>query len=130
MSVRTFCSSWGRAGVSTVARSALCVLLLGGAALAAPGVLADTGSGNESGESGDDDDGDDGSEGGGDTGDTADLAYGSDSGDYGDVYEGLGPAELAKELGGGCGVVSQSASFVGLILCIGSAGRRRDDAHK
>ncbi len=122
MSVRTFRFPWSTNG----ARSMFCALLLGGVSLAASEIRADTGNGDDSSDSGDGNDADDGDD-TGDTGDTADPTYSSDSGDYSDVYEGLGPAELAKELGGGCGFVGQSASFVGLMLCLGSAGRRRSD---
>lgn len=110
------------------------VFVLGSAVLVTPDALADTGGDNDTADSGGN--GDDGSDGSDDSGtsggaveggDTSDTGGGIDSGSYNNGYQGLGPAELANELGGGCGVASQSASFLGLMLCLGAAGRRREE---
>ena len=113
------------------------VFLLGSAVLGTPDALADTGGDDDTADSGGN--GEDGSDGSDDSddsdtsggaeegGDTSDTGGGIDSGSYSNGYQGLGPAELANELGGGCGVASQSASFLGLMLCLGTAGRRREE---
>ncbi len=109
--------------------AALCaaVLSVGVVSLPAPALgdapSQDEGDTAESGDSGDD----------GTTGTTGTTEEGSDdeSFEFDDGFQGSGPAELAGEEGGGCGLVAESVAGFGFLGLLGlGATRRRESASR
>jgi len=116
--------------------AAICAAALSVGVVALPSLAfgdtpsTDEGDGTTTGDDGDDSGTTEGGD-AGDEGSTGTTEAGSDDGEsteFDNGFQGQGPAELAGEEGGGCGLVSEGFVGVGFLGLLGLGAARRREA--